>query len=26
VQQGTCWTAGCHTAVHGSRVSPSLRF
>jgi predicted CXXCH cytochrome family protein len=26
LQQGTCWTAGCHTAVHGSRVSPSLRF
>ncbi len=26
VQQGTCWTAGCHEAVHGSRVNPSLRF
>jgi predicted CXXCH cytochrome family protein len=26
VQQGTCWTAGCHEAVHGSRVSPELRF
>ncbi len=26
IQQGTCWTAGCHEAVHGSRVSPSLRF
>lgn len=26
VQQGACWTAGCHEAVHGSRVSPSLRF
>lgn len=25
-QQGTCWTAGCHAAVHGSRVSSSLRF
>jgi len=25
-QQGTCWTAGCHEAVHGSRVSSSLRF
>ena len=24
--QGTCWTAGCHEAVHGSRVSSSLRF
>lgn len=26
LQQGTCWTAGCHEAVHGSRVNPSLRF
>ncbi len=26
VQQGTCWTAGCHEAVHGSRVDSSLRF
>jgi predicted CXXCH cytochrome family protein len=26
IQQGTCWTAGCHEAVHGSRVSQSLRF
>jgi predicted CXXCH cytochrome family protein len=26
VQQGTCWTAGCHEAVHGSRVSSALRF
>jgi predicted CXXCH cytochrome family protein len=26
VQQGTCWTAGCHEAVHGSRVNPALRF
>ena len=26
VQQGTCWSAGCHEAVHGSRVSSSLRF
>jgi predicted CXXCH cytochrome family protein len=24
--QGACWSAGCHEAVHGSRVSPSLRF
>jgi predicted CXXCH cytochrome family protein len=23
---GTCWTAGCHEAVHGSQVSSSLRF
>lgn len=26
VQQGACWTAGCHEAVHGSRVSQALRF
>lgn len=26
LQEGTCWTAGCHEAVHGSRVSSSLRF
>lgn len=26
VQQGNCWTAGCHEAVHGSRVDSSLRF
>lgn len=26
MNQGTCWTAGCHEAVHGSQVSSSLRF
>jgi predicted CXXCH cytochrome family protein len=26
LQQGSCWTAGCHEAVHGSRINPSLRF
>ena len=26
LQQGTCWSAGCHEAVHGSRVNPSLKF
>jgi predicted CXXCH cytochrome family protein len=26
LDQGTCWTAGCHEAVHGSRVNSSLRF
>lgn len=26
LQQGTCWTAGCHEAVHGSRVDSSLRY
>ena len=24
--EGTCWTAGCHEAVHGSRVNPYLGF
>ncbi len=26
VQRGTCWTAGCHEAIHGSHVNSSLRF
>jgi predicted CXXCH cytochrome family protein len=26
MQRGTCWSAGCHEAVHGSRVNSSLRF
>ena len=26
LQRGTCWSAGCHEAVHGSQVSPALRF
>jgi predicted CXXCH cytochrome family protein len=26
IQRGTCWSAGCHEAVHGSRVNSSLRF
>jgi predicted CXXCH cytochrome family protein len=24
--QGTCWSAGCHEAIHGSQVSNFLRF
>lgn len=24
--RGTCWTTGCHEAVHGSHISSSLRF
>ena len=24
--EGTCWTAGCHEAVHGSRVNPYLGY
>ena len=23
---GTCWTAGCHEAVHGSQIGSSLRY
>ena len=26
VKRGTCWSAGCHTAVHGSNVQPNLRY
>jgi predicted CXXCH cytochrome family protein len=26
LQAGTCWTAGCHTAVHGSNVDVFLRY
>jgi predicted CXXCH cytochrome family protein len=26
LMRGTCWTAGCHEAVHGSHVNSSLRF
>jgi predicted CXXCH cytochrome family protein len=26
LQLGTCWTAGCHTAVHGSNVDPWLLY
>ncbi len=26
LSQGACWSAGCHEAVHGSRVSPTLRY
>lgn len=26
IGRGTCWTAGCHEAVHGSHVNSSLRF
>jgi predicted CXXCH cytochrome family protein len=24
LQMGTCWSAGCHTAVHGSNVHPRM--
>lgn len=26
LRQGTCWTAGCHSAVHGSNVDIKLRY
>jgi predicted CXXCH cytochrome family protein len=26
LRMGTCWTAGCHVAVHGSNVDPRLRY
>jgi len=26
IQQGSCWTAGCHEAVHGSHANGSLRY
>ena len=26
LMQGTCWSAGCHTAVHGSNINPHLRY
>jgi predicted CXXCH cytochrome family protein len=26
LQRGTCWSAGCHEAVHGSQVNSHLRF
>jgi predicted CXXCH cytochrome family protein len=26
VVRGTCWTAGCHEAIHGSNVNSNLRY
>ena len=26
LSQGTCWSAACHEAVHGSQVNSSLRY
>jgi len=26
LRMGTCWTAGCHTAIHGSNVDPKFRY
>lgn len=24
IRRGTCWSAGCHTAIHGSNVDPQM--
>jgi hypothetical protein len=26
LRQGGCWSAGCHTAVHGSNVHPRMLY
>jgi hypothetical protein len=26
LRQGPCWSAGCHTAIHGSDVNAHLRY
>jgi predicted CXXCH cytochrome family protein len=26
VEQASCWSAGCHSAVHGSNIDPLMRF
>lgn len=26
IKRGTCWSAGCHTAVHGSNVNPRMLY
>jgi len=26
VSRGACWSSGCHTAIHGSNVSPTLHY
>jgi predicted CXXCH cytochrome family protein len=26
VRRATCWSAGCHTAVHGSNINPKLQY
>ncbi len=26
LQQGTCWSAGCHTGIHGSNINAHLRY
>jgi predicted CXXCH cytochrome family protein len=26
LRQGTCWSAGCHTAIHGSNINPLMLY
>ena len=26
LSRGSCWSSGCHTAIHGSNVDPKLRY
>jgi predicted CXXCH cytochrome family protein len=26
MRRGTCWSAGCHTAIHGSNISPRMLY
>ena len=26
VRKGACWSAGCHTAIHGSNVNPKMLY
>jgi predicted CXXCH cytochrome family protein len=26
LRQGTCWSAGCHTGIHGSNINPHFRY
>jgi hypothetical protein len=26
IRMGSCWSSGCHTAVHGSNVDVRLRY
>jgi hypothetical protein len=26
LSRATCWTAGCHAAVHGSNIHPKLTY
>ncbi len=26
LRQGTCWTAGCHSSIHGSNIDPKMRY